>query len=278
VIGHFFVPIAQFGWAAVVLAAIGLALITLLVASASLVAWRVFSPLPSTPTDLQEAPQNIIVGLSPPIGTPELAAELRGEVRRLTGEIADIRKQIKIDLPNASTVVEAFTNLDMAVHMKVDRIDDFSARMANSEQDMQFLLDWAISRASVQLIDALLKTKPSINKLEAPVDDVARKNSMDEVRTWLAKIGSETYHLAYGAEISRALANSEYEGQGEVRRLPPESFPQGIDAIKFHDFYVMAVRCEMMERCLRATISEIERHESSRLSRLRDLMERHKQR
>lgn len=196
--------------------------------------------------------------------------KLDGEIGRLSNEIADIKKQIEIDLPNASTVTQAFQNLDEAVHIKVRRVDDFSARISQVEQTAKMLIDWAISRATAQVIDALLSDQPKGDPRMPPATDGERTRIIDDMDSWVRKVGGRTFELAYGSEIQTTIRESPFAADAELREIPSGERPDGLDALAFRDYYVAAYRCDAVGQCLAYVIREIQQHEPSRLQHLRE--------
>lgn len=185
----------------------------------------------------------------------------------------NIERQIKVDAPNASTVHEAFSNLDTAVKSKIDRLSGevsrCGERLGRADQDTLYLLDWAAFRTTTRVLERLLGEQPRAKKLQPPTDARARSELTASIERWLASVWSRTQDANYNAEIYRVSSNAKAEGDAMARRLPPQERPAEVDPVAFTDYYALAHQCEATGIYMRSVIEEIDALEESFLSRLR---------
>ena len=179
--------------------------------------------------------------------------------------ISEMKQLVAIDLPNASTVAEAFKNLDDATKVKIDRIHDevqrISAKDSAIHWDLLRLLDWARSRASALIISELIGNAPELEELECSTMPHIRDEQMKCAGLWLHDVQSRTELIRYGSQIADCIINSKFDGETMLRQLPIENRPDGIDPYVFRDFFVTAHQCNLVKKSLAAALQEIDRAE-----------------
>jgi hypothetical protein len=261
-----------YGWADYVMSGLAAASVVTVVFSVGLVAWRFFRPLHPQVSDnngflLQE-------NAAQPILLQDLARDLRAEIRVVTDAIAGVQQQIAIDLPNASTVAEAFRNLDDAVHIKVNRIDDEVAAIKSKNGainwDLLRLLDWALNRASATVIKMLVSECPTINELECPQEEHIRSQQIDDAQAWIGRVVTHVQSSSFRFDILDSISNAKIDGEVTVKQLQPDQRPQDIDPYVFRDFFVVARQCNLVRKTLENVLKEIDNNELSRLQQLRE--------
>ena len=201
----------------------------------------------------------------------ETLEEAAGEFQ---ANIEDIQRQIKIDMPNASTVCEAFLNLDQATDQRIRRIEgsvDNAKTLINSAH-MEFvhLLCFGINVTTRGTLRVILQEKPAFNKLAPPIEDKERDDLIMEMRKWLQDIDEIAYLAAHGVEISLARKMAAQDAASVIRRMPEAEWPQGLPQLAFHDFFVVAHQCDLMEICLNGVIYKINHYDRSSLQMLRE--------
>lgn len=201
-------------------------------------------------------------------------AGIEDRVGKLEIALAEIRPQIAVDLPNATTVVQAFENLDEAVHHQVRRVEQEAERInetaRRADQDTLFLLDWAAGRASANVVAELARSQPKFDKANPPQDEDERGAAFREIGDWLSTVSSGIGDVNYNAEIERVLRNSRHEGEALARQVPPELRPSNVDPLVFADFFALAYQSEMTGICLRNVVSELNKSDRAYLNRLRE--------
>ena len=133
-----------YGWPEFVFAGLVIALGSMMVLGFVLIAIRYFRPLEAAlPSRMQFSSGHV-----PPISTPELRQDLEQQIRSLekslsakigalTEVVSKLQYETTIDHPNASTVAEAFRNLDDAVEVKL--IDEIFVRHQRIDGTRHFL-------------------------------------------------------------------------------------------------------------------------------------------
>ena len=278
------VAFKPYGWPEATLAGLFLALSTMLVLSVGLVAWRYFNPIPVPQFFQGRDTKEYARDPAPhsPIPSPELAIGLRKEIAdanakigSLTAMVSKLQHDTAVGLPNASTVVEAFRNLEQAVQSQIARISEETQRFSDSQRtaafDLLLLLSAAVDRATISTMKGLLKERPVYDKMAPPADNETRIQQIENVRHWLVKVSSVTATAAYGQDIYMTLGNSKHEAESDARQVPPDQRPP-IDALAFHDFYVAAYRSESVGDCLEYVIRQVEKNERHALDRFREAL------
>jgi len=200
-------------------------------------------------------------------------AAIEERLGNLEADIEDIKGQIAVDLPNAKTVVQAYGNLDQAMHNKVRRFEEVSEKIGETarraDQDTLFLLDWAAARSSANVIQELARQQPKLDKANPPADESEREIAIRGMQDWIGSVASGITDVNYNGEIDRVLRSSRYEGEGLARQVPANQRPTTVDVLVFADFFALAHQCEMTGICLRNVVLELEKSDRFYLNRFR---------
>ena len=206
--------------------------------------------------------------------TSRAIAALEEATSEALANIEDIQRQIKIDMPNASTVCEAFLNLDQATDQRIRRIEDdvSGAKTLINSAHMESinLLYFAMSVVTRNILAGFLKVKPPFDKLSPPTDDRTRNDLMGEMRIWVQHVREIAGSAPFGMEIDLAIRTASQEGSIQFRQIPEPERPNSIDPLISHDFFVFAYQCEKTAECLEYVIRELERSDRQSLERLRE--------
>jgi hypothetical protein len=215
-----------YGWAEAAFVGLFAALGVVLVLSIGLIALHLFRPLKPDPASTTAA----IVPAKKAMPEPELKARLEQridllqqfqtqKIDRLAETVAGIQNQIAIDLPNASTVVEAFRNLDDATELKIRQISQeiqrYSEKLQTLNLDTLNLLTFATDQATLAVLEQQIADG---NRLEIPlgpdVQLVRRNQRFGDVEEYVRDVQSAYYNTHRGLTV----ANIIYNAEGEVDR------------------------------------------------------------
>lgn len=269
--------IANSGWAAVALSAIGLALTTMLAVAALLAAWRFFRPLshPSFETTSSVVPHNV-----PSLVTNELderTANLRDYVDQKRKQLIEVMSECDSELELRVQASQKHTEdvlMDKLSEVQKE-LSALSAHNSSVHWDLLRLLDWSKYRASSNVVAELKNERPTIEKFNCPSDYPERAKIMAQASSWLAKIQTRAPFLVCGGELASAIINSKYEGNGELKSLPEANRPAHIDPYAFQDYFVLAHQCEVMQIALDRTLQFIENAELNHLQFLNEQFNAH---
>ena len=156
----FFEPIARHGWAAVVLAGFGAAGLLILIASAGLVAWRYFRPLPSAPTaEISPASVPQSNGLSEDAVSALIASRLEeflsttlraefaphSDIHARDVKIAEISDRIKSVRASLETLSEYLSAKHKDMDGRFDRMVSFAENLSRETDDRFSWVDGGFS-------------------------------------------------------------------------------------------------------------------------------------
>jgi hypothetical protein len=172
--------------------------------------------------------------------------------------IADIQGQIAIDLPNASTVAEAFRNLDEAVHLKMGRVDEevksLREKLHNADLDLIFLLNFAVDSVSIRFLDRIISENPlSRVKNVARYDDPKERENdrlllEKYVRDVLGWLRPNTHIGMMAADVAK---EGESEVDSNLNNDPPDARPANVDPIVLRRFMIPETQCAKLELFLK---------------------------
>jgi hypothetical protein len=162
---------------------------------------------------------------------------------RLGEDIIEIYRQIRVDAPNASTVHEAFKNLDDAVEIKISRLNEetqrFSDRVLWLDNDARSLLMFASDIATLEVLKKLAADGRSINIPTGPEDGAAERDTgcaaaQDYVNRVRVTFG-DTYR---GMFINNVLQHAEIDALGALRQMTAGERPSHIDLLDYREIMI----------------------------------------
>jgi len=225
-----------------------------LLASIFLIAWRYFKPLPQSQRPASNKVPASGTDISVRLHADALAqiAVLKDEIEKkvggLTGMVSKLQHETAIDLPNASTVGEAYKNLDDAVHIKVNRLSEeiqrFSYTLSGLDRDFGRVLFFATDLATLEVLDAQIQEG---SRVPVPLDDPeatadARDQAAAGARMFIRDVRSTYGNSHRGMTVANVLAHAEVEAEQRLSALPTEHRPTHIDVLEYR-------RLNIIETC-----------------------------
>jgi len=170
-----------------------------------------------------------------------LGSFVSGQLAPIRAQLNSIDTKIAIDMPNASTVAEAFTNLHDSVHAKVKRIEDqvqrFSSSVSRDSLDLKHLLYLAILHSSYMALDYLLSIAPASNaEAETELNATDYKTNSDFLREVASTFSGTNRYSDY----LNIMAHSEAQADERLRALPREQWPEGENPVEVRRYLIAA--------------------------------------
>jgi len=172
--------------------------------------------------------------------------------------IANIQGQIAIDLPNASTVAEAFRNLDEAVHLKVERVHDEVKRLReelrSDDMDLIFLLNFAVDSVSIRFLDRIISENPLSRVKNVAQYDDPKERERDRlllekyVRDVLGWLRPNTHIGMMATDVAK---EGESEVDSNLNNDPPDARPANVDPIVLRRFIIPQTQCAKLDLFLK---------------------------
>jgi hypothetical protein len=274
----------SYGWPEATLAGILITCVVLFAVSAGLMAWRYFSPSSNANpsifrsyentefgkrlADAETAIQFLVEKGARHISTPELAAELRGKIE-------EIQRQIKIDAPNASTVYEAFQNLEQANLSQNSYIRDdvrsFIDKYQSTYLDVAHLLHFTLLQATDGLLTYLLSIAPK-RDAEASENSELNAESFATNSEFLGEVSRKLSGTNRSSDYSAIMAKAEADSDERLRVLPTDQWPAGVNPVELRRYFIGAFQrrrmIEYLEYQLRTIKESIYNNRSVLVERL----------
>lgn len=181
--------------------------------------------------------------------------ELSNDVAK---NLADIRKKIAIDVPNATTIAEAFRNLDDAVHAKVARISEqtqrFSDRLNRDNLDLLHLLYFALLQATERTLAHLVLIAPVRRGSEATELNV---EALEANRKYLEEVASTLSGTYRHSDFRNIAMNAETEADSRLNELPREQWPTDLNPIDHRRYLIAAIQSTWTEAYILRQLQDV---------------------
>ncbi|MDB5740242.1 MAG: hypothetical protein JWP16_1282 [Alphaproteobacteria bacterium] len=159
--------------------------------------------------------------------------------------IAELSRMVAIDMPNASTIAEAFKNLDDAVHSKVNRISEqtqgYFERLKAADLDLKHVLYFSALVATEGTLEHLVSISPKH-------DDASDENEELNAKCWernseflreVASALSGTYRYSeYQSQMDHAVNDTDRR----LGILPPENWPPDVNPVDLRKYFISALQ------------------------------------
>jgi hypothetical protein len=191
-------------------------------------------------------------------------------------KLNSIDERIAIDMPNATTVAEAFTNLHDSVHAKVKRISEqiqgYSERLGRDNLDLQHTLYSAILSSTEQSLLYLISIAP---RIDANEDGELAPEAFKINADYLAAVANELSGSQRFSDFRNVMIDAEGSADERLKVLPRDQWPEHLNHIDTQKYFRAAFQrrrvVEFLERQLKGV------RDSIRLGRGR-LVEQYEQR
>jgi hypothetical protein len=262
-----FAPIAEHGWAAVVLAGIAATLALLLLLSLAFLifarAWRYFRPFASVPIAATAMPARLgevgndhIVEM---IGRLDQFANaqrehLVSELQRKDNQIAELAKSItKLDqqINEPETAFEKggsrFRIIDAKLTTLTSMIQEINSRYDRKREgelnrSINILLSYSVYMMNLDFLSYFIELSPfSRNELKPPEDmDRAYRERLDG---FVRKVEQNIANTRWYASIKAAAEKATLDAERLIRETKDEDIPESVNRWDFRDNMISQLRC-----------------------------------
>ena len=174
--------------------------------------------------------------------------------------IEKIKSQIAIDLPNASTLADAFRNLDQAVHSQILRISEqiqgYSDRLNRDNLSLQHLLYFAMQLSAENTLVYLLSRAPVIGEHEQLdlTEDAHQKN-----QNFLDVVSSGLSGTQRQSDFRHLLYEGEAESDRRLRELPNNQWTtEGVNPIVLRQYFIAGLTRRRVVYYLEKELAELQ--------------------
>jgi hypothetical protein len=195
---------------------------------------------------------------SPSASSAPAAREMRAFESKLTTRmdsladaLAQLQQDTHIDYPNASTVAQAFQNLDDAVHGKTrrieERVESYAEQLKALSLDSAHLLNFSVDVTTLRFLERIDKESPLYRNdsrmIDDYPDDAARETARTSMERYVRDVRGWFAGTHRGMMANNVIANAEGEAERKLEATPPESRPAGIDPLQWRRYVIAETSC-----------------------------------
>jgi len=275
-----------YGWAEAAIAGTAIAALVALALSATLSAWRYFQPLhgvysPQKPPPKSEDFDTFRAQISDQQAhfsnrIVQMGEGFKSTTQRLSEEIADIYRQIRVEAPNASTVYEAYKNLEDASLSQIKQIREetqqFSNKLNADNLDLKHLLYLSLLQTAEQILSYLLSIAPRPHSDENAALDFDEFQLTSNFLEEAARLFAGTQRAS---ELRNVLRHAEDETDFRLKERPLDQWPTQLNLVDLRRYSIAATQRKMLIEYLERQLREVQKNTRG----MRDtLLERHQER